>query len=49
VSAVRLAFDYEIVRRSDAVVLAAGHTIHATLDSTGRPVRIPARVKELIR
>lgn len=48
VSAVRLAFDYEIVRRSDAAVLAAGHTIHATLDSAGRPVRIPARVKELI-
>ena len=48
VSAVRLAFDYEIVRRGDAAVLAAGHTIHATIDRAGRPVRIPARVKELI-
>jgi acyl-CoA thioester hydrolase len=48
VSAVRLAFDYEIVRRGDGAVLAAGHTIHATIDRAGRPVRIPARVKELI-
>ena len=48
VSPVRLAFDYEIVRCGDAAVLAAGHTVHATLDRAGRPVRIPARVKELL-
>ena len=48
VSAVRLAFDYEIVRRADAAVLAIGHTIHATIDRAGRPVRLPARVKELL-
>jgi acyl-CoA thioester hydrolase len=48
VSRVRLAFDYEIVRRGDAAVLAVGHTIHATIDRAGRPVRLPARVKELL-
>jgi acyl-CoA thioester hydrolase len=48
VSGVRLAFDYEIVRRGDAVVLAVGHTIHATIDRAGRPVRLPARVRELL-
>lgn len=48
VSAVRLAFDYEIVRRADAVVVAAGHTVHATIDRAGRPVRLPPRVKELL-
>jgi acyl-CoA thioester hydrolase len=48
VSPVRLAFDYEIVRRADAAVLALGHTIHATLDRAGKPVRMPARVKELL-
>lgn len=48
VSAVRLAFDYEIVRCSDGAVLATGHTVHATLDGAGRPVRIPARVRELL-
>jgi acyl-CoA thioester hydrolase len=47
-SGVRLAFDYEIVRRSDAAVVATGHTVHATLDRAGRPVRLPARVKELL-
>jgi acyl-CoA thioester hydrolase len=48
VSAVRLAFEYEIVRRNDTAVLATGHTIHATLNRAGKPVRIPARVKELL-
>ena len=48
VSGVRLAFDYEIVRRADAAVVATGHTVHATLDRSGRPVRLPARVKELL-
>jgi acyl-CoA thioester hydrolase len=48
VSAVRLAFDYEVVRRADAVTMALGHTVHATLDTRGRPVRIPARVKALL-
>jgi acyl-CoA thioester hydrolase len=48
VSPVRMAFDYEIVRRRDGAVLAIGHTVHATLDRAGKPVRIPARVKELL-
>jgi acyl-CoA thioester hydrolase len=48
VSPVRLAFDYEIVRRADAAILAIGHTVHATVDRGGRPVRLPARVKELL-
>jgi acyl-CoA thioesterase FadM len=45
---VRLAFDYEIVRRNDAALVARGHTVHATIDRAGRPVRLPARVKELL-
>jgi acyl-CoA thioester hydrolase len=48
VSGVRMAFDYEIVRRFDGAVLAVGHTIHATIDRAGRPVRLPGRVKELL-
>lgn len=48
VSAVRIAFDYEIMRRPDQAVVAAGHTVHATVDRTGRPVRLPARVKALL-
>ena len=47
VTAVRLAFDYEIVQEGDLRVIATGHTIHATVDSSGRPVRLPARVRDL--
>jgi acyl-CoA thioester hydrolase len=48
VSPVRLAFDYDVIRVADAALLASGHTVHATLDRNGRPVRLPARVKELL-
>lgn len=48
VSPVRLAFDYEVVRRADGTLVATGQTTHATLNRAGRPVRLPARVKELL-
>ena len=47
VSPARLAFDYEI-SGPDALV-AVGSTVHATMDRQGRPMRMPARIKELIR
>ena len=46
-SPVRVQFDYEAVRRADGAVLASGHTVHATVDSTGRPVRMPDRLRDL--
>jgi acyl-CoA thioester hydrolase len=46
-SPVRIQFDYEVIRRGDGAVLAAGHTVHATIDRNGRPVRMPDRVKDL--
>lgn len=46
-SPVRVQFDYEIVRRADQAVLATGHTVHATIDRHGRPMRMPDRVKDL--
>jgi acyl-CoA thioester hydrolase len=48
VSPVRIAFDYEVLRREDGMLMAVGHTVHASLDRNGRPVRLPARVRELI-
>lgn len=48
VSPVRIAFDYDVVRRADGQVLARGETVHATLGPTGRPVRLPDRVRELL-
>lgn len=47
VSPARLAFDYEIT--GPAGVIAVGSTVHATVDRTGRPIRMPARIKELLR
>jgi acyl-CoA thioester hydrolase len=47
VSTVRLRFDYEVVRRADGILLASGHTVHASLDQSGRPCRLPQRAQEL--
>ena len=44
-SPVRVKFSYEVVRAADAVTLATGTTVHATLDRQGRPCRLPARVR----
>jgi len=47
VSPVRIRFDYEVVRPADGATLVTGFTVHATLDRTGRPCRLPARAREL--
>ena len=47
VSAVRVRFAYEIVRSGDNTTIAAGHTVHATLDGDGRPCRLPERARAL--
>jgi acyl-CoA thioester hydrolase len=46
-SPVRVQFTYEVVRTADAATLATGTTVHATLDSNGRPCRLPERVRTL--
>jgi acyl-CoA thioester hydrolase len=43
---VRIRFDYEIARRDETLV--TGHTVHAALDSRGRPCRLPSGVRELL-
>ncbi|MFA5907646.1 MAG: thioesterase family protein [Vicinamibacterales bacterium] len=45
-SPVRIRFDYDVVRRVDGAALASGHTVHATIGPSGRPARLPERVKE---
>jgi acyl-CoA thioester hydrolase len=49
VSPVRVAFAYEVVRPSDRLTMATGQTVHAAIDRTGRPCRLPHRVTELFR
>ena len=48
VSAVCLAFDYEVVRRSDGIVAAVGRTVHAAVNTDGKPCRLPERVRTLL-
>ena len=48
-SPVRVRFDYELVRPTDAAVLAGGHTVHAVLDASGRPRRLPEHVRKLLK
>ena len=43
-----LAFDYEVVRRADGEVVARGTTVHAAVDRSGRPRRIPEDIRRLL-
>ncbi len=45
---VRVRFDYEVWRAGEEAPLATGHTIHAAMDPSGRPCRLPPAVRELI-
>jgi len=47
VSPVRVRFDYDIARLQDQATLACGHTVHATLDRSGKPCRLPARARAI--
>ena len=47
VSPVRLAFEYEVVRVADETATVKGRTLHACTNLDGRPVRLPARVRNL--
>jgi len=46
VSPVRMEFQYTVIRKQDAVRSATGRTVHAALDPSGKPCRLPARVRE---
>ena len=46
-SPVRMEFQYEVIRKADQAVAASGRTVHAALDATGRPCRLPERVREV--
>ncbi|MCU1384511.1 MAG: ybgC [Acidobacteria bacterium] len=48
VSPVRVKFTYEVVRAADAAPLANGTTVHATVDRTGRPCRLPERARTIL-
>jgi acyl-CoA thioester hydrolase len=46
-SPVRMEFSYEVHRLDDGLVAATGRTVHAATDVTGKPCRLPERVREV--
>lgn len=46
-SPVRMEFTYQVVRREDQSVAASGRTVHAALDTTGKPCRLPDRIRQV--
>jgi len=46
-SPVRMEFTYEILFREDHSLAASGRTIHAALDLTGKPCRLPDRISQV--
>jgi acyl-CoA thioester hydrolase len=46
-SAVRMQFDYEILRNPGSELIVSGRTLHAAVNGDGRPSRLPARVTGL--
>lgn len=47
VTPVRVRFDYELIRCATGEPTASGYTVHAALDPTGRPCRLPDRIRQL--
>jgi len=45
-SPIRMEFHYHVIRKHDEVVSATGRTVHAALDRSGKPCRLPQRVRE---
>jgi acyl-CoA thioester hydrolase len=46
-SPVRMEFEYEVITTHNQMVAATGKTVHAALDPSGRPCRLPQRVREV--
>ena len=46
-SGVRMEFTYQVVRCDDRSVAASGRTVHAAVDSAGRPRRLPEQIQQV--
>ena len=47
-SRARVAFEYEVRRGVERSLLAVGHTIHAATDPSGKPLRVPPDLREML-
>jgi acyl-CoA thioester hydrolase len=46
-SPLRIQFTYQIVRREDQAVAASGRTVHASVDSSRKPCRLPDTIRKV--
>jgi len=46
-SPVRMEFVYDVRQRADQTVVATGYTRHAAVGPDGRPMRLPARIRDV--
>jgi acyl-CoA thioester hydrolase len=46
-SPIRMEFIYQVTRADDEALAASGRTVHAALDPTGRPCRLPDRIRQV--
>jgi acyl-CoA thioester hydrolase len=46
-SPIRMEFRYEVRLLAEAAIAASGRTVHAALDSRGRPCKLPDRVRDV--
>lgn len=48
-SPARVEFRYEVSRPADGTVNAVGRTVHAAVDQSGRPCRLPNYIRDLLK
>jgi acyl-CoA thioester hydrolase len=48
-SPARVEFKYEISRPKDGIVNVVGRTVHAAIDSTGKPCRLPEHIRAVFQ
>jgi acyl-CoA thioester hydrolase len=48
-SQARVEFRYEVSRPADGTINAVGRTVHAAIDTAGRPCRLPDHIRDLLR
>ncbi len=46
-SPIRMEFTYQVTRATDEILAASGRTVHAALDPSGRPCRLPDRIRQV--
>ena len=47
ITPIRIRFDYEVIRGGHEMIAASGYTVHAALDASGKPRRLPSRVRDM--